>query len=271
MYTMIKTEFQKIRRYHILLIGLIGMFCSPLLQYFSQLIINEEMRDPHYDFAALVDNTLWGNAQIFMPVLFTLTGGYLINREYTDGTLKNILTVPLSYRKFLCGKLAFVGILAMLFGSYSLAVTVVVSVLAKLPGLSFLVFFRGFIQMAALSVCLYIVILPILIFCAKKPGLFMTGSVAAFLAGYCVLFFKQGLLRNIYPFSAALTMIGFDTSEYSGADGKGSLPLALLSLGGMLLLSIALLSVSRPPEGAGKKKQNKKAGTGRGPRTGRRR
>ena len=75
MITLIKTEFQKIKRYHILLIGMIGMTCSPLLQFLSQLIINEELRDPHYNFAALIKNTIWGNTQIFMPVLFTLTVG----------------------------------------------------------------------------------------------------------------------------------------------------------------------------------------------------
>lgn len=270
MYAMIKTEFQKIKRYHILLIGLAGMFCSPLLQHFSQLIINEEMRDPHYGFASLMDNTIWGNTQIFMPVLFTLTGGYLINRESTDDTLKNILTVPVSYRRFLGGKLISMGILAVLFGSYSLAVTLAVGLLAKLPGLCFPVLFRGFLQMAALSVFVYIAVLPIIIFCAGKPGLFMPGSVIAFLSGYCVLFFKQGLLRDIYPFSAALTLIGFDSSEYSGASSKGSLPLALLSLGAMLLISAVLLAAAAPPETAVKKKSAKKPGTGRTSRTGRR-
>lgn len=267
MYAMIKTEFQKIKRYHILLIGLTGMICSPLLQYFSQLIINEELRDPHYDFAALVENTLWGNVQIFMPVLFTLTGGYLIHREHTDDTLKNILAVPLSYRKFLCGKLASTAILAVLFGILSLLAALVLSFLVKLPDIRFSVFFRGLCQMVALSLCVYITVAPVILFCAKKPGTFLAGSVASFLAGYCVLFFKQGLLREIYPFSAALTMIGFDTSGYAGTDGKGSLPLAVLSLGAMLLISALLLAFSNPPEGTAKKNPDKKAGSRRNPRT----
>lgn len=260
MFTIIKTEFQKIKRYHILLIGLVGMVCSPLLQYLSQLIINEELRDPHYNFASLIDNTIWGNTQIFMPVLFTLTAGYLINREHTDDTLKNILTVPVSYRRFLCGKLLSVGILAVLFGIYSLIVTAVISALAHLPDISFAVFVKALPQMAALSVCVYIVVLPVITFCSRKPGLFMTGSVVSFLAGYCVLFFKQGLLRNIYPFSAALTVIGFDTSGYAGTSEKGSMPLALLSLGAMLLLSGVLILTAKAPENAKKKKSAKRGG-----------
>lgn len=260
MFAIIKTEFQKIKRYHILLIGLIGMACSPLLQYFSQLMMNEELRNPHYNFAALVDNTIWGNTQVFMPVLFTLTAGYLINREYTDDTLKNILTVPVSWRKFLCGKLVSMGILAVLFGIYSLIVTVIISVLTKLPDISFYVFLRALPQMTTLSVCVYIAVLPLIALCSRKPGLFMSGSVVSFLAGYCVLFFKEGLLRNIYPFSAALTVIGFDTSDYAGTSETGSMPLALLSLVTMLLIGAILILTGRPPETAQKKKPSKKAG-----------
>ena len=30
------------------------------------------------------------------------------------------------------------------------------------------------------------------------------------------LFFKSGILASIYPFSAALIVVGFDMSEYAG-------------------------------------------------------
>ena len=265
MIALIKTEFLKIKRYHILLIGMIGMICSPLLQYLSQLMLNEELRDAHYNFAALIDNTIWGNTQIFMPVLFTLTGGYLINREYTDDTLKNILTVPVSYRRFLCGKLASMGILAIVFGILSLFAAVVISALTHLPGIRFAVFMGALPRMIALSVCVYIIVLPLIALCSRRSGLFMTGSVVSFLAGYCVLFFKQGLLRNIYPFSAALTVIGFDTSNYSGTAEKGSIPLAFLSLGTMLLIGAVLIITAKAPQTIPKKKTAKKAGAARRP------
>lgn len=248
MLSIVKTEFQKIKRYHILLIGVIGMFCSPLVQLFSQMVMTEVAKNPHFDFAALVDDTIWGNAQIFMPVILTLIGGYLINREYTDDTLKNILTIPISFRKFLMGKLATIGLLAIIFGVYSFVVTVVVGVCAGLSDINSSVLIRGLLQMIGLSICIYIVVLPIITICSRKPGLFMGGSVIAFITGYCVLFFKQGILRNIYPFSAALTMIGFDTASYSGTSGKGSIPLAIVSLGTMLLITILLICISRTSE-----------------------
>lgn len=260
MLNIIKTEFMKIKRYHILLIGVIGMLCSPLLQLFSQAVMNEELRNPNYDFAALAEATIWGSAQIFMPVLFTLIGGYLINREYTDDTLKNILTVPLSFRKFLVGKLAAIGLLAMLFGIYCFAVTVLVGICADLANIEISILILSLLQMIGLSFCIYIVILPIIMICSRKPGVFMGGSVIAFIAGYCVMFFKSGLLRHIYPFSAALTMIGFDTTSYSGTSDKGNIFLASGSLSIMLLATVLLICISRVPEDAHNLKKAKQKG-----------
>lgn len=220
MLAIMKTEFQKMNRYHILLIGMIGMLCSPLLQLFSQAVVAEEFKRADFNFAALSEMTLWGSAQIFMPVVFTLIGGYLINREYTDDTLKNILTVPISFQKLLAGKLAAMGLLALILG-------------------------------------VYIAVLPLIAFCSRKPGRFMGGSMAAFMAGYCVLFFKSGLLRHAYPFSAALTLIGFDTASYSGASDRGSIPLAIISMSTMLLISVLLVCTCAPPENPRKEKKSK--------------
>ncbi|MCM1135155.1 MAG: ABC transporter permease [Clostridium sp.] len=259
MNMIIKTEFWKMKRYHIMLIGAIGMFCSPLLQLFSQLVAAPEAKHPDFGFAALVEMTLWGDAQIFMPVMFTLIGGYLMNREYTDDTLKNILTVPLSFRRLLAGKLAAVGILAVILGVYSIFAALFVSIFAGLSDINILTFLRGILQAAGLSVGIYIAVLPLLAVCGRKPGMFMGGSVAAFLAGYCCLFFKQGILRSIYPFSAALTMIRFDMSSYTGTTEKGSILLGLASLGCMLGAAMAIVWFSGKPGEVGRRRK-KEAG-----------
>lgn len=256
MLAIIKTEFQKIKRYHILLIGIISMLCSPLIQLFSQAVMIEEARHQNLDFAALVELTIWGNAQIMMPITFTLIGGYLINREYTDDTLKNILTVPISFQKFLAGKFLAIGLLAVILGVYSLVVTIVVGIFANLPNINAAAVIIGLLQMIGLSVCIYIVVLPIIAICSQRPGWFMGGVILSFVTGYLILFFKQGVLRNIYPYSAALTMIGFDTTSYTGSSGKGNIPLAILSLGGMLMISFIIIMTSKIP-GETKAGQNK--------------
>ncbi len=257
MTAIIKTEFQKIKRYHIMLIGVLGMACSPLLQLFSQAVIAEELKNPNYDFAALIKSSVWGSATIFMPAVFTLIGGYLINREYVDDTLKNVLIVPISFRKFLAGKLMAMGILAVILGVYCFAVTVAAGLFAGLPHLNAAVLAGGFLQMAGLAFWVYVAVLPIIAAGSVRPGRFMGGAVAAFILGYCCMFFKEGLLRDIYPFSAAMTLVGFDTADFAGTSQMGSVPLGAASLGLMLAVTAVLLLFAKAPENAGKARKKK--------------
>jgi len=256
MLSIVLTEFQKIKRYHILLIGIIGMTLSPILGIITQNVAIEEAKNPNFNISALVDSTIWNNATIFMPIIFTLIGGYLINREYTDDTLKNILAVPISFPKLLTGKLTAIGLLSLILGVYSFAITIIVGVCAGLPGMDIFVLARGLFYMAGISFCIYIAVLPIIALCGRMPGLFMGGSIIAFVLGYCSMFFKSGVLRNIYPFLAAFTVIGFDTASYINSTSDASVPLGFASLGVMLAVSVFIITVSKTP-GTSKTKHNK--------------
>lgn len=251
MLSIVLTEFQKMKRYHILLIGMIGMALSPILGLISQNVAIAEARIPNFDLRAFLGSTIWNNATIFMPVIFTLTGGYLINREYTDDTLKNLFTVPVSFPALLAGKLIAAGCLSVLIGVYSFLATVFIGVCAGLPGIGISVLCSGLAEVIGLSACIYIAVLPILSFCGRIPGAFMGGAVAAFVMGYCSMFFKSGLLRSVYPFLAAFSVIGFDTASYTGAKSEAGVTLGIASLGTMLLLSVVLTAVSKAPEEAG--------------------
>ena len=83
----------------------------------------------------------------------------------------------------------------------------------------------------------------------------MGGAVAAFLVGYACLFFKTGILRSVYPVSAALTVVGFDMAEYTGTASQGNRVLAVLVLGIILLVSVILVCCCTvPQEDRGQKK-----------------
>lgn len=247
MLSIVLTEFQKIKRYHILLIGIIGMALSPILGLITQNVAIEEAKNANFDLNALVDSTIWNNATIFMPIIFTLIGGYLINREYTDDTLKNILVIPVSLPKLLTGKLAAIGLLSLILGLYSFVTTIIVGICAGLPGMELSILVSGLFYMIGISVCIYIAVLPIISLCGRIRGFFMGGSIIAFVLGYCSMFFKSGVLRNIYPFLASFTVIGFDTTSYINATGKGSIPLGIVSLGTMLLISVFIIAIFKTP------------------------
>ena len=175
-----------------------------------------------------------------------MIGGWLTDRENTHDTMKNLLTIPVSYPKLLVGKLAVTGLLALLFGLYSVAVTVLTGTLAGLPGLTLGVILQQGGQVVAAALTTFLVCMPMILIFGQMRGAYLGGSILTFFLGYCILFFKSGFLLSAYPFSAALVLAGFDMQAYNGATQSPSIPLALLGMGAVIALTAVLLLVSRP-------------------------
>lgn len=255
MFRIIKAEFLKLKRFHILLIGLVGMTLPAILSVFTQAVATPEVTTQIFDFSALFNSTIWNSATIFMPVIFTLIGGYLINREYTDNTLKNILPVPVSFQRLLFGKLLAMGIISVLFGFYSYVVTLIVGLLSGLSGLNAGILFTGLLQMLGISLFTYIAILPIIALTSRKPGLFMGGVIISFLFGYSAMFIKDVTMRSLYPILSGLTVMGFDTGTFMNTSEPGNLALSVLSLIVMFLLTIVIVILTNPAQAARKSKK----------------
>ncbi len=263
MWNIIKGEWKKLRRCQILLIGIVALALCPVAQYGSQLIVNPEIRDPNYDFARLFSNVVWGNTQVFLPISLVMIGGWMIDREYTNDTMKNLITVPVSYRRLLGGKLAVTAALSLMFGGYSIIATLLTGSLAGLSGLSMSVLARQGIQVILAAFYTGLVCMPLILIFGQIRGAYLGGSLLTFFLGYCILFFKGGFLLSVYPFSAALVLAGFDMQEYNGATQPPSIPLALAGMAAVLLLTAGILFLSHPGSKAGSSgKKKKKKGRG---------
>ena len=136
MLNLLKAEFMKLRRCQILLVGFVALALCPVAQYGSQLIVAPEYRSANYDFAHLFENIVWGNSQIFLPISLVMIGGWLIDRERADDTLKNIVIVPVAMPKLLGAKLLLMALVTLVFGLYSAFCGLVTGLAAGLPGLS---------------------------------------------------------------------------------------------------------------------------------------
>lgn len=192
-----------------------------------------------------------------------MIGGWLIDRENTNDTMKNLLTVPVSYPKLLAGKLAVTGLLSLLFGLYSVAVTVLTGTLAGLPGLTPVVILQQGGQVVAAALTTFLVCMPMILVFGQMRGTYLGGSILTFFLGYCILFFKSGFLLSAYPFSAALVLAGFDMQAYNGATQAPSIPLALLGMAAVIALTAVILLVSRPSNKGVPVKTKKAKGRGR--------
>lgn len=102
MLAFITTEFQKLKRYSIILVGMLGVACSPIISIVMQKIMTDEAKNVlNYTFPDLLNSTIWNNMTMFFPMIIALIGGYMINREYTDDTLKNLQVIPISFPKLM--------------------------------------------------------------------------------------------------------------------------------------------------------------------------
>ncbi len=244
MWNVLKSELLKLHRCQIFLVGLAALALCPLVQYGSQLIMAAEYRNPNYDFPALFENVVWGNTQIFLPISLVMTGGWLIDRESAHDTLKNIMTVPVSMPRMLGAKLLLTGILAVLLGIYSAGVTLATGLAVGLSGLTVEALFHGSAQLVSAALTTYLVCMPLILIFGQIRGAYLGGSILTFFLGYSMLFFKGGMPASIYPFSAALILVGFDMGEYAGTATAPNPLLAVIGVGSMVLWAILLLLMS---------------------------
>lgn len=260
MLCIIKTEFIKLKRYHILLIGMIGMAFPAILSVFTQTVSTSEAKIQNFDISALFGSTIWNSITIFMPVIFTLIGGYIINREYSDDTLKNILTVPITFQRFMLSKLITMGILSLVFGFYNYIITLLVGILADIPGMSVSILVKGLLQMLGAAICTYIAILPIVALTSMMPGFFMAGVMVSFMIGYSAMFIKDVTARSLYPVLAGWTVIRFDTNKFMNTTEPANLILSILSLACMILVTVVIVGMWHEPRISEKSKKSKKSG-----------
>ena len=172
---------------------------------------------------------------------------------------KNIMTIPVSMPDVLGAKLFWVGILTVLLGIYSVGVTLITGLAVGLSGLTVEVFFHGGTQIVLAGLTTYMVCMPLILIFGQIRGAYLGGSILAFFLGYSMMFFKGGILASIYPFSAALLLVGFDMSEYAGTTTAPNSLLAVIGVGIMVLWAVLLVSdVQQQKEMKSRKQANAK-------------
>ncbi|GGF62467.1 lantibiotic ABC transporter permease [Paenibacillus albidus] len=233
MEKIIKTELLKLKRYSILWVGVMAMVLTVLLSWFE----NTATEGAANTFVNFSNSVMWNSLSLIYPATITLIAGYIINREHTDDTLKNIRTIPVTYQKLLVGKLAVVGLLAVFLGFVSFLLTMLVHLISQFSGLTAGVMFNTLLQMIGIHLCLYIAVLPIIVFTSRKPNGFMPGVGFAFFYGFVGIFASGHGFTNLYPIAAGLGVINYQE------DGSTVYNRFLCFLILLLMLIIALVMI----------------------------
>ena len=202
-----KTEFYKLKRYSVVWIGVATMLTVVLLTRFMATASDGAVHTLEY----FSNSVIWNNFSLIFPATITLIAGYIIERERVDDTLKNIMTIPIPFRKLLAGKLIAVGGLAIILAAIEFVFTMIVFFISRFPGFSFAGMILALVRMIGMNLFVYVAVLPIIVFTGQHAGSFMAGVGFSFFYGF-VGTFAYGL-GNIYPVTAGLGLINYQSGE----------------------------------------------------------
>ena len=184
----IKTEFLKLKRYSVIKAGIIMTVLSPLLSLFYSTANGGQT----WTFDYFMQQVMISNCTLFFPIIIALIAGYIITREYTDDTMKNISTIPIPYKQLLSGKLLVLLLLTIIFSLIGCVIALVINIIAGFPGAHFGNLFNMFIRVTGANIGIYISVLPIiLLFCCSANNFL----------GF------EGTLLNYYPIKASMILV----------------------------------------------------------------
>lgn len=115
MLKLLHCEYIKLKRSKFLLIGILGTLIVPFFVTAKSLADYFSNSETAISLFSLYDGALMFLMLLFAPMVLTILGAWIISREYTDKTLKNIFVIPVSHTTFLTGKLFFFAILILIF------------------------------------------------------------------------------------------------------------------------------------------------------------
>ena len=198
MLVLMKTEVWKLKRYHMIWAGVLLMLLSVLLTVFSTTALDGTV----WTFSFFVEQVMKNNITTIFPMCIALITGYIISREGTDDTLKNILTVPLSFPALLFGKLTVCGLLSLFLGMVSTIFTVAAALLLGFPGGDLPAILQAAAQITLNCLFLYIAVLPViaivyLSFVETKSIMTMIFPRGFTLENYLVIVEKGRVLKPI--------------------------------------------------------------------------
>lgn len=211
MIRLIQSEIWKLKRYSVIWIGIATMLSVVLLTCFM------EIGTPGVPtFSSFSDNVIWTNFSLIFPATIVLIAGYIIERERTDDTLKNLAAIPVSFRRLLVGKIIICGMIAIFLAIVEFLFTTIISFILAYDGFTFWVMIKALFQMIGMNFFVYVATLPIIVFTGQREGAFMPGVAFAFFYGFIGIFASGHGLSSLYPITVGLGFINYQNGNETG-------------------------------------------------------
>lgn len=136
MVNLLYTEFLKLKRAKMFQISVIGAASAPVMMFISLLNIQSKKPDEPILFSVAFYNTNMYVLMLMGTLLYGVITAYLFNREYTENTLKNLLTIPVSKMSLIASKLVLLLIWILGLTLLMWGLTLILGLIGQFEGLT---------------------------------------------------------------------------------------------------------------------------------------
>ena len=119
MKILIQAERKKLRRQRMIWVGYLSIVFSFIVTIAQQIQLNSSS----IVWRNMVDMFIYNNAVLFLPFSVSLIGGYIIDREYSQDTLKNQLVIPIQWRDMIKAKMIVLCLLVIQMGVFEMLIS----------------------------------------------------------------------------------------------------------------------------------------------------
>ena len=208
MIAFIQSEFIKLKHSKIFLLTVLGALTLPFLLYLSLISGNAD----GFESMLLACNQFTGS--MFNIVLFAIVVSYIFGREYTEHSLKTMMTIPLSRGKFILGKYLMFFIWTMILVAITFLSTCFFGYMGGVSNITLA---------GAIECCKEMFITNILLFLSFSPFVFLSllvpNMVAAMVTGAAFsignLMISSTKYAPYFPWSSSYLIGANEIANYS--------------------------------------------------------
>lgn len=154
-----------------IIISILGAMVTPLMIFVDIIKLRMNNSGKIITYYSVFEDVNMYVMLLFGMIVYTLIGAYLFSREYTENTLKTILTVPVSKTAFIAAK--FLTLLIWILGLTAVTwlCTLFFAVIGKVTDFSMAVIIKTIYEYFFGAILVYLVILPFIFIAIKMKSL----------------------------------------------------------------------------------------------------
>lgn len=160
MLNLIKGEILKLKRSSTFKISLLGSCVTPLMLLLVIWNISVMNNSPMWSFEVLFEQSLTYLCVMFGLLLNILISSYLFNREYSEHTLKTILSTHVTKDEYLISKLVVFILWSFLNTFITWLLVLIIGVLFKAPNLTISLIFTSLLNHFIADILLCLITIP---------------------------------------------------------------------------------------------------------------